>query len=106
MSAALHVLIMLLCCSARRSRVAASFRSQPIEVPELRTLLFRRAQLELLLRMGYGQKMAPTPVRLFASAFVLGSPGGRPPGKDGNYHIDRKPGEPPRREGEQHQGDG
>jgi hypothetical protein len=52
---------------ARVDDVWASFLNQPIEVPELRTqvrdLLGKKSFPQLLLRMGYGQDVKPTPRR-------------------------------------------
>lgn len=52
---------------ARVDDVWASFLNQPIEVPELRTqlrdLLGRKGFPQILLRMGYGQDVKPTPRR-------------------------------------------
>jgi len=52
---------------ARVDDIWASFLSQPIEVPELRNqvrdLLGRKGFPQLILRMGYGQDVKPTPRR-------------------------------------------
>ncbi len=52
---------------ARADNVWASFLNQPIEVPELRTklldLLGRKDSPQLILRMGYGEDVRPTPRR-------------------------------------------
>ena len=52
---------------ARVDDVWSSFLNQPIEVPELRTqlrdLLGREGFPQILLRMGYGQDVKPTPMR-------------------------------------------
>jgi hypothetical protein len=52
---------------ARSQGVWASFLNQPIEVPQLRAQLKEALELEgspqLLLRMGYGQEVSPTPRR-------------------------------------------
>jgi len=57
-----HVLLL-----ARASEVWASFLNQPIEVPELRTKLRNELNVggfpQLLLRMGYGADVKPTPRR-------------------------------------------
>jgi hypothetical protein len=53
--------------SARSKGIWASFLNQPIEVPEVRSLLHdvieRRGFPQLLLRMGYGPEVPPTPRR-------------------------------------------
>jgi iron-sulfur cluster repair protein YtfE (RIC family) len=52
---------------ATQEDVAASFLNQPVEVPELRhsvsELAGRRGNAQLVLRMGYGQHVQPTPRR-------------------------------------------
>ncbi len=52
---------------ARTSDVWSSFLNQPIEVPELRTrlgeLIARKGFPQLLIRMGYGEDVKPTPRR-------------------------------------------
>ena len=52
---------------ARAEGVWASFLNQPIQVPELRTKLERVLELngfaQLLLRMGFGPQVQPTPRR-------------------------------------------
>lgn len=65
LSAGQALMRVLLC--ARGDDVWASFLNQPIEVPELRTevrdLLDKKSFPQLLLRMGYGQDVKPTPRR-------------------------------------------
>lgn len=59
---------------ARIEEVWASFLNQPIEIPELRTklgdLLNRRGFPQLLLRMGYGPDVKPTPRRAAGEVLV------------------------------------
>lgn len=59
---------------ARVDDVWASFLNQPIEVPELRTqvrdLLGKKSFPQLLLRMGYGQDVKPTPRRTPGEALM------------------------------------
>ncbi|NOT28866.1 MAG: nitroreductase, partial [Planctomycetes bacterium] len=54
--------------------VSASFLNQPIEVPELRSrvreLTGRSGHAQLLLRMGYGPELRPTPRRPVEEVFV------------------------------------
>jgi len=54
--------------------VSASFLNQPIEVPELRIklseIMDRRGYPQLLLRMGYGPRIRPTPRRMVAEVLV------------------------------------
>src|SRR5262249_20611732 len=53
--------------SARSKGIWASFLNQPIEVPEVRSLFHdvmeRRGFPQILLRMGYGPEVPPTPRR-------------------------------------------
>ena len=53
--------------SARSKGIWAPFLNQPIEVPEVRSLFHdvieRRGFPQLLLRMGYGPEVPPTPRR-------------------------------------------
>ena len=54
--------------------VAASFLNQPIEVEELRPRLTRLIEAtgtsQILLRLGYGREVPPTPRRLLEEVLV------------------------------------
>jgi hypothetical protein len=60
--------------SARAADVWASFLNQPIEMPELRIklrdILKAKGYPQLLLRMGYGQEVKPTPRRTAGEVLV------------------------------------
>jgi len=61
---------------ARRDGVWASFLNQPVEVPELRPrlrdLFGRKGFPQMLMRMGYGQDVRPTPRRTPGEVLVRG----------------------------------
>jgi hypothetical protein len=70
---------------ATQEEVAASFLNQPVEVPELRhrvsELAGRRGHAQLVLRMGYGPQVQPTPrrpVRDVLSVEGASAPAGEP----------------------------
>jgi hypothetical protein len=60
---------------ARTENVWASFLNQPIEVPELReqlaTLLGLAGFPQILLRLGYGEEVPPTPRRTVREMLVM-----------------------------------